>query len=120
MLGQPEDGDGEGRGPSGGADSLPPCNIWNLCGLCGKFGRPVTEPMWLLYLNRPCGNVLGLETVFVRVCERERERESMCVSRITEELQSGAADLDEKGVIVWIHFQQSGKHSEESRTHTHT
>ena len=74
VLGQPEDGDGEGRGPSGGADFLPPCNIWNLCGLCGKFGRPVTEPMWLLYLNRPCGNVLGLEAVCVCVCERERAR----------------------------------------------
>ncbi len=70
----------------------------------------MTEPMWLQYRNRPCGNVLGLETVCVCGCV------CVCVCRITEELQSDKA-LDEKGVIVWIHFQQSREHSQERFAH---
>lgn len=61
MLGQSEDVEEKA------ADILPPCNIWNLCGLCGKFVRPVTELVRLLYLNPPRGNVLGLEIMCVSV-----------------------------------------------------
>lgn len=71
---------GKGSRPSGGTDFLPPCNIWNLCGLCGKFGRPLREPMKLLYLNWPWGNVLGFEV------------ECVCVFCRNTEVQSGSPD----------------------------
>lgn len=59
VLGQEE----KGSGPRTGADFLPPRNIWNLCGFCGKYGRLVVEPRPFVYLKQLCRNGRVLETV---------------------------------------------------------
>lgn len=48
VLGQEE----KGSGPRAGADFLPPRNIWNLCGFCGKYGRLVVEPRPFVHLKQ--------------------------------------------------------------------
>lgn len=52
----------KGSGPRTDADFLPPRNIWNLCGFCGKYGRPAVEPRPFVHLKQLCRNGCVLET----------------------------------------------------------